>query len=1060
MRAHPSIFTEGLKPVQGAFAAITLSIMCFPTCRQRLQTWNHVLWRRLHTGLSLVILLTFPWYSTTWTTQILNAIAATLLLVEIVAAWARQTTVSDERRKGSDKTALERGVYYVVDGRPRRTVEMFETPRGEHRPHHTLEGPFGLHAGLLAGLLRKTRFAKRPLYLPGLHQHRVCIWADQSGYRRALDLRETLVGNDDHHDVRLHIITQGYTTAFLLQDQLDRHHGVHGAIQEESLDVQEVVRQQTNLGFNLAKGLNCPRTIWPQIGGSHGNLEWHTLHSEMMLPSQHWQKELGKLTPENGKLKSRLPLFFLCTPCDEISRPCITWLNDKSSTSSEFDASTVVTPTLRTPYRQGPISTQWDLTDVATNRYGIRDRLPRRFIVKRIKEIFTVLQKYDVQTSNEPFTNLEIWSMKENEYTIKYRYSPSYPALKPEIARKPKAVVLTTSNVIMIVEVEETIVKHKTLLQVFDEYTKDPPSHNRATDPLLRKYLSTILQDDAVRSGLTHVLRIELFQRSFKRDNLRVFAGMINKKLSLHLSNALGRLLQFWEGIPVSLGLVKFLHGRWPDEITDERFWGWIQRSDLSRLSGSDKDSLLQRIRQQENRIITVDILIAECKAFEYLFDLCNGASQALFREKAGEHLAVHSRAPETTIFRHIIPPQPRKGIWRISATKSTISARTSGRGKPVDILFDDFLVSFFGTAAASEDFDGADGGQSIDRALLSARENHPLHRDDTLNRKAAAILSNAAEPAIRLKQISRRGVPQRVFQDHRSSHQAAVEEGSIRVETSMAPNHADIHSQFLPQSIGMGGKGCRDKVEALERPGTEDTIPSVETRVDAVGWSSLSMAPVSRTRNAGGSRDGNGEDLLEQGRHFHTRKTEITTANVIADEYIAKCLPGTESQWDDDASTLCGAERRSSIYSEVKEQGAMTFTVVKLLWDEDRLFLIPEERFVSEGHANVLRQLAPWAVAGPAQGCGQAARASRMEKSRTGYEASFPTALEGKAVEDISRYKPDVKSTTKETARFEFPRGILSRKLTFSRARMTNPSLARHTSSRTAKRLPITVVQ
>lgn len=106
---------------------------------------------------------------------------------------------------------------------------------------------------------------------------------------------------------------------------------------------------------------------------------------------------------------------------------------------------------------------------------------------------------------------------------------------------------------------------------------------------------------------------------------------------------------------------------------------------------------------------------------------------------------------------------------------------------------------------------------------------------------------------------------------------------------------------------------------------------------------------------------------------------SQIISAGALAGQYQSDCVTGLEHRWDDTA-TLCGTQEAASISSHI-DQEAMIFMVVRLSWDHERLFLIPQTALMLEDNAQLLCQIKPWV---PAPKRTESLRAPIIRRSRS----------------------------------------------------------------------------
>lgn len=162
--------------------------------------------------------------------QILGAVAACFLALELFVAFARSTTgnlspeewpcyyVTKKDEPPTNKLHDTSYRFYWIQGTPvqawysqSRKRFLVYHPAAEHTA--TFEGPFGPNFGLLSVLKRLIRSRKDPAFLP---KQDFTIWSDKSGWWRAFALYEECCRLD--HKVSLCVVVHGEQTATHLQN--------------------------------------------------------------------------------------------------------------------------------------------------------------------------------------------------------------------------------------------------------------------------------------------------------------------------------------------------------------------------------------------------------------------------------------------------------------------------------------------------------------------------------------------------------------------------------------------------------------------------------------------------------------------------------------------------------------------------------------------------------------------------------------------------------------------------------------------------------------------------
>ena len=254
----------------------------------------------------------------------------------------------------------------------------------------------------------------------------------------------------------------------------------------------------------------------------------------------------------------------------------------------------------------------------------------------------------------------------------------------------------------MKVDVMETCVVEKDLIDILQEYKNDSELAEGICTPDLKRSLGTILHNDRIRRQLLEMLKFKPFQGIITASSLRSFAGLLKAGAEEHLSNAFCRVLEFWRECPPSSSLVNLLEGRWGCEITADIYSRWSNTT-----SEDYPKQLLDKIRNQSCRIITLRTVIAESRAFHFFFKSTPTPTLDDFLRKVSEYTSDDPNAPQWTRLRQV--SRPRNGIWSHMPHESikdvypiTEDSLTSGGNLSIKALFQDFVMVFFGPSAYS----------------------------------------------------------------------------------------------------------------------------------------------------------------------------------------------------------------------------------------------------------------------------------------------------------------------------------------------------------------------
>lgn len=240
----------------------------------------------------------------------------------------------------------------------------------------------------------------------------------------------------------------------------------------------------------------------------------------------------------------------------------------------------------------------------------------------------------------------------------------------------------------------------KDLIDILREY-RGSQSAEGICNRDLKRSLVAILDHDKIRTQLLEILAFKPFQGIITASSLFSFARLLKAGAKRYLSNAFCRVLDFWKGFPPSSSLVKLLEGRWGCEITAEAYNRWSNTT-----SEDYPEELLNKIRNQSCRIITLRTVIAESRAFHFFIkSFTPTPTLDDFLGKVSEFTSADPNAPKWTSLRQV--SQPGNGIWSQKPHESikdlyptTRELLISGGKLLIKALFQDFVMVFFGASA------------------------------------------------------------------------------------------------------------------------------------------------------------------------------------------------------------------------------------------------------------------------------------------------------------------------------------------------------------------------
>lgn len=272
--------------------------------------------------------------------------------------------------------------------------------------------------------------------------------------------------------------------------------------------------------------------------------------------------------------------------------------------------------------------------------------------------------------------------------------------IREPVGCKPKKKKENKSLSHMKIDVKETCVVQKDLVDILQDYEGSKLAEG-ICNHRLRRSVTSILEHDKIRSQLLEILAFKPFQGIITASSLYSFARLLKAGAKRYLSNAFRRILDFWKEFPPSSSLVKWLEGRWGCEITEEAYKKW------SKTTAEDyPEELLNKIRNQSCRIITLRIVIAESRAFHFFIkSFTPTATLDDFLGKVSEFTSHDPNAPKWTSLRQV--SQPGNGIWAQKPHESikdlyptTRELLISGGKLSMRALFQDFVMVFFGASA------------------------------------------------------------------------------------------------------------------------------------------------------------------------------------------------------------------------------------------------------------------------------------------------------------------------------------------------------------------------
>ncbi|KAL9031199.1 MAG: hypothetical protein Q9196_000763 [Gyalolechia fulgens] len=520
----------------------------------------------------------------------------------------------------------------------------------------------------------------------------------------------------------------------------------------------------------------------------------------------------------------------------------------------------------------------------------------------------------------------------------------------------------------MKINVKETCVVQKDLVDILQD-NKDSKSVEGICNRGLRRSLTSILEHDRIRTQLLEILAFKPFQGIITASSLNSFARLLKAGAKRYLSNAFRRILDFWKEIPPSSSLVKWLEGRWGCEITEEAYKTWSETT-----SEDYPEQLLDKIRNQSCRIITLRIVIAESRAFHFFIkSFTPTATLDDFLGKVSEYTSDDHNAPKWTSLRQV--SQPRNGIWSQKPHKSikdlyptTRELLISGGKLSIKALFQDFVMVFFGASAYNN------LGPSQDETTVRNDTNAFEHIQKSVSiegirkrikRSGMVIVDNLEEVSKAFE------YPEGLFRVGCVCHSPPLptqvchksQKASLLDAERSSPPGTPAHSHTIRRSIGAATGIGRGKStgntwdsesiysrEILTDPYTEKV--EVEDIEDVNIRASVAVAQ----RQIGCLKNDTNDVILESKVPVNNSNVipaiSNPTASKIAESFRADAglVSHIGDFWESDATTLNEPE------TPIPDEGAlgdMVFTNVRLVEDKD-----PNQFYLVPGHVTKSSEL------------------------------------------------------------------------------------------------------